>query len=435
MPIRAVLTASQVKVEPGQAVAADLSVRNTGSVVDNFRVELLGDAGLWTAVQPESLALMPGTDGQVRLTFRPPRSPNVRAGQVPFGVKVTSEVNPQDSAVEEGTVEVGAFTALNGELLPQISHGRARGSHELACDNRGNVPLTLGFGATDAEDQLQFEFNPVNVVAEPGTANIVRLRARPRKRFWRGNPKTHRFQTVAQSREAPPVTIEGTYVQEPLLPRWLLPALAALVGLVVALVVLWFLVFNPAIKSAATDAANNALSAAGVQPAPSGGGGGGGGGQSAGGGGPSPSPSAGTSGAPFGPTGGRLAISGTQPGYSVNSPCPPSAGSATPASGSVYVVPQKRAFDLTDLIFQNPGGDSGTLALERWSGNNCTVVLQEGLSNFRDLDFHLVTPITFPTGSQMVLVLDGCDSPVAPTPPTPLCNDGMAYTGNLRVTG
>jgi hypothetical protein len=34
-------------------------------------------------------------------------------------VKVTSEVDASDTGVEEGTIEIGTFTELTGELVPR----------------------------------------------------------------------------------------------------------------------------------------------------------------------------------------------------------------------------------------------------------------------------------------------------------------------------
>ena len=147
---------------------------------------MLGDAARWATVTPETLPLFPDAEGQVSISFKPARVSAARAGATPFGVKVTSEVDPSDTSVEEGTLEIGTFTELTGELVPLISHGSRTGKHQLACDNRGNTPLTLAFGGVDQEEALRFAFNPTTVVAEPGTATIVTVRAHPRKRFLTG---------------------------------------------------------------------------------------------------------------------------------------------------------------------------------------------------------------------------------------------------------
>jgi hypothetical protein len=318
--------------------------------------------------------------------------------------------------VEEGTLQIGAFTELTGELVPLISHGSRTGKHQLACDNRGNIPLTLGFGGVDQEEALRFAFDPTTVVAEPGTATIVTLRAHPKKRFLTGTAKTHRFQTIIQPREAPPVSVDGSMVQTPILPTWLPKALAALIALAVVAVVLWLTVLNPAIKSTATTAANNALSAAGITP---------GGGNKGGGSGSSPTPSSTTvtptpGGTGGGPASGRLSV---KAGTGNSSGCPANnAGQLT--------VPAGNTFSLTDLVFQNPNGDTGILTLSRGCGN---VLFQEQLSNFRDLDFHFVNAITFASGQNMILQVQ-CTTPGPPFPATPgnQCSDGMVWAGSLK---
>jgi hypothetical protein len=416
MTARSVLTTPALSVEPGSEAIAQLTIRNTGAVVDHFHIQVLGDAARWATVTPDTLPLFPDAEGQVSISFRPARVSAARAGATPFGVKVTSEVDPSDTSVEEGTLQIGAFTELTGELVPQISHGSRTGKHQLACDNRGNTPLTLGFGGVDQEEALRFAFTPTTVVAEPGTATIVTVRAHPKKRFLTGSAKTHRFQTIIQPREAPPVSVDASMVQTPILPTWLPKALAAVIALAVVAVVLWLTVLNPAIKSTATTAANNALSAAGIKP---GGGGGGGGGGS------SPTPSSTTvtptpGGTGGGPASGRLSV---KAGTGNASGCPANnAGQLT--------VPAGNTFSLTDLVFQNPNGDTGILTLSRGCGG---ALFQEQLSNFRDLDFHFVNPITFASGQNMILQVQ-CTTPgpPAPSPPGNQCSDGMVWAGSLK---
>jgi len=224
-----VISANSVQVAPGAGTEVTVTIRNTGTVVDHFHVDVLGDARAWTTVAPATLPLFPDAQGVVTIDFRPPRSSSVHAGSIPFGIRVASEVQPQDATVEEGTLEVGAFTELRAEMIPEISRGH-KGRHELACDNLGNAPLTLVFRASDPENTLRFNFRPRNPVAQPGTATIVRLSIRPRHRILMGSARTHRFTLVAQPSQGEPVTISGSLVQTPLVPK----AIVGLVGLVAA---------------------------------------------------------------------------------------------------------------------------------------------------------------------------------------------------------
>jgi hypothetical protein len=83
-------------------------------------------------------------------------------------------------------------------------------------------------------------------------------------------------------------------------------------------------------------------------------------------------------------------------------------------------------------VFQNPFGDTGTLTLFRGCGS---VLFQEQLSNFRDLDFHFVNPITFAGGGAQNMILQvQCTAPGPPPPATAntQCRDAMVWSGSLK---
>ncbi len=229
------------------------------------------------------------------------------------------------------------------------------------------------------------------MLVEPGTAGFSNIRVRPRRGFWRGTPKTRPFKVAVSAQGQAPMTLDGTMVQEALLPGWLIPALLALLGLVILAIVLWATVLQPSIKSAATQA----LADAGFTPIPAGAGGapnGGGAGTSPTSGTPAPSggsvltpppsPSAGTGtgtgGFPGHPVDGRLSVDGTNP---------------------TGVTASKTTLYVTDLVFANPNGRAGTLNLKR--GTLTIITLR--LENFRDLDYHFVTPVVIPNGQSLVL--------------------------------
>ena len=61
-----------------------------------------------------------------------------------------------------------------------------------------------------------------------------------------------------------------------------------------------------------------------------------------------------------------------------------------------------KVFYLTDLVFANPSGRAGTIELRRGPLDLVTLRLE----NFRDLDFHYVTPIVVQPGETMTLVVE-----------------------------
>jgi len=371
------LEGGPVHVEPGSQATTEIRVRNTGSVVDQFALEVLGDAQPWSAIEPATLSLFPGAEETAQVTFSPPRSSQVPAGQMAFAIRVTSKEDPDGSVVEEGTLDVAPFSDVFAELAPRMSRGSLRATHDLAIDNRGNAPLDAALSAADPDRLLNFDLRPPRVSSNAGTAVFAKVSVSPKKRFWRGMPQTRPFSVQVEPTGAPPLAVEGTLLQESILPPWFLRALIAAAGLLVLAVLLWFFVLRPSIESTARQQTEDMLAAVGITPPPGGfpGGGGGDGGGGA-------SPGASSTAAPLGggggvPTDGRLL-----------------------AGGAPLVVEAGKTLYITDLVFSNPSDTAiGDISLQR-SGQPLLILR---LENFRDLDFHFVTPIVVPSGGQLTL--------------------------------
>jgi hypothetical protein len=390
-------------VEPGAEQSCWIQIRNTGKIVDEFVFEILGEAARWAELDPPAISLFPGAEGELKVTFRAPRVPTTPAGMLPFGLKVTSKQNPADSVVEEGALAIAPFEETNAELTPRTSRGRLVGKHELAFDNRGNIPVNTQIEGIDPDDLLTFAFKPPALVAAPGTATFSKVRARPRKRFLRGAPRTFPFQVRVAPEGGEPRVVDGAVVQEPLVPRWALPALLALA----VLAALWAVLLKPQIEStakdavkdplaaqqkavdkAATDAADAAKSARQAQQIAS----------------KTPVP-------PKTPAPRVVArnnvqvvttLQGTPTSFRLQVDCPPDC--TVP-----YPVAAGRRFALTDIVFSNPNGDAGTLTLKRGD----SVLFDQELGNFRAVDFHFVAPIVVPGGSRLALEVK-CRNAAAP---------------------
>jgi hypothetical protein len=374
-----------------------VTVKNTGTVVDQFTVDVLGDPAPWTAAEPATLSLFPGAEGTTTVFFRPPRAAETPTGELPFGVRAKSQEDPAGSAVEEGVLVVGSYQDAFAELVPRTSRGSRGATHELAVDNRGNSRLNATVTAGDQDQLLGFDVEPPGLVVDPGTAGFAKIRVKPRQRFWRGQPKTRPFKVAVQGEGGPPILLDGALLQEAVLPRWLIPALLAAVAALIALVVIWLMFLQPAIKSAATAA----LEDAGITPLPTQGGGQG-------------KPTAAPTAAPATPVPTPLP-SGQTP--APPTPVPPSAAPPSTSPGGVPLAGTPRdgrlavdgssqpsvTFDqpyyLTDLVFANPSGRAGTLQLTR----DTFVLITLRLENFRDLDYHYVTPIVVQKGQVLAL--------------------------------
>ena len=66
---------------------------------------------------------------------------------------------------------------------------------------------------------------------------------------------------------------------------------------------------------------------------------------------------------------------------------------------------EKGRFSLTDVVFQNPRGDTGFIRLKR--GDD--VLFESALENFRDLDFHFIAPYIV-EGKKLIVEIE-CKNP------------------------
>ncbi|MDQ3990389.1 MAG: hypothetical protein M3291_14585 [Actinomycetota bacterium] len=422
-----------IAVEPGGEATCSVQVRNTGTVVDQFAVEVLGDARSWSEVDPTVVNLLPGEESTAVVRFRPPQSSDVLAGTVPFGIRVSSREDPAGSVVEEGTVEVGVFTHIRVELVPSKARGRRQAKYEVAVDNLGNHPVAVDVDTADPEESLRFRPERTALTVDPGTTAFVALRVRPDERFLRGPDRSHPFQVRVRGAGAEPTVAEGAMVQRPLLPRWLLPALAALVAALIALVVLWFTLFKPTIESAARDVADRQVqqvaataNEAKEQAAQA---------QEEAGGGAAPGEQAPGEGAPDG--GDQQAPPGPE-GQPLPEPIAFRLAAEAPVTTDpedlVFTtrasdLPDDRIFAVSDLVLQNPLGDSGILRILRQEvDGNETILLEVGLDNFRDLDYHFVQPLSFAPGEEIALAVD-CQNPPGGRDP---CTPAASFSGQLE---
>ncbi|MEU1785509.1 hypothetical protein ABZ553_06400 [Streptomyces sparsogenes] len=405
MSVSASLDESTVTAQPGGEADIALQVINSGDVVEECRFEVVGPCAAWTTVEPESLSLYPGATGTATVTLRPPRTWEIAPGDTPLGLRVVPTSGRNQTVALERGVTILPFTEVTSELVPRGSAGIWRGRHKVAIDCRGNTPVTVGLSARGATERARLGFGATELTIPPGQAEFTALKVRPAKRLWRGAPVTHPFQVMVTPRAEEgcdpyePVVLDGSYEQQAVLPRWL-PRMLAVAALVAAVLVgLWFALLRPTVRSAAREAitpqavesaarqADKERDGDGRENEQQGGrkGAGGGeaqkGGSDGSGGEASRSPAGDASAGPGGaggaaiPTSARVQVRDGVGGGS--------------AQATAYQVPEGKTLQLTDIVVQNPQGDSGTLVVSSDDGQ----LLNLALENFRDSDYHFVTPI------------------------------------------
>ncbi|MFI7383774.1 hydrolytic protein [Streptomyces sp. NPDC049813] len=433
----------EVSVAPGSTASTSLTVRNDSDIVEAYRLEVVGDCAAWASVEPERLSLYPGTSETVTIRLAPPRSFEVRAGEVPLAVRVLPTEHPEAVRVPETVVRVGEFRQLRTEIAPRRRRGWLRGRYRVAVRNEGNVPVRLGFTPAQPGEELGFAFRPAVRDLEPGESAEVGLRVRIGRPVWFGSPVSWPFTVaVAETGEGaedrdPDVALDvrapldAEFVQIPVFPKWLLAVLAALLALLLA----WFTLVRPAVRSTAKEAADEV-----VQPRPTPGspdeqgagtgpgqqpGGGADGGQGSGGGGTGTGAGQGTG------TGTGTGTGGGGAGGQQSSATIDVQTSGGASRTGTYTVPAGKEFGITDIVVANFQGDEGVLTINFGERKITTIALE----TFRNQDYHWVTPIRI-TENDTVTAQVTCAKPGTPATGrrAQACHEVLNVSGVLSST-
>jgi hypothetical protein len=231
---------------------------------------------------------------------------------------------------------------------------------------------------------------PATVTVPPGQAMFATAAVRHRRWMWRGRPAMYPFKVVVDTRaesEQPvneQLTLDGNSVQTPVLSKGLAGVLAAILVLLLFGAGSWFLLFRPAVRSSAREAVDAPMARVAAEA------------------------SAANHKADTANT--RIAGMATASPGSSTTPAPPADGltpvtvhlntslaASTTTATDAYHVPAKTTLVLTDLVLQNPQGDTGRIDV--LVSNQPILTLS--LANFRDIDYHFGTPVEVPAGKTL----------------------------------
>jgi hypothetical protein len=422
---------SVADVEPGASVTLELTVRNTGTVVDQFSFEVLGTPAVWSTFDPPTISLFPDSEETVRVTLSPPRATDTVAGPVPFGIRVQSREDPEGSVVEEGTLNVTEFSDVIAELTPHATRVWLRGRSRVAVDNRSNINYRAELSATDGDSAFAYSFRPPLMDVAPGSVAFAKVTVRPKTTYWRGPSTTEPYQVALRQKsmngahpatEAPAAThpaqvdADGAILRDALLPAWIWKAVAGLLALAAVLALLWFTLVKPQITAATQNAVSKQVTPVSMAlshvsstvasmtgpPTSS---------ASANSGTSATSPATPTA----GPAAGSAATSGSTSGSPVNATLTVS-GNNTTAS---YLVPKGKTLGVTDILLQNYAGASGNVYLQ----DSGKVLMTWALADFRDIDYHWITPVYFRPDSKLQLAVKDCNGG---------CTPALYFAGNMK---
>jgi hypothetical protein len=179
VPLRVGVTPDRADVQPGEALAASVSVRNTSDVVEHYGVELLGLPEHTAArVEPDVLKLRPGETGTSAIRLTLGADPPATAGSYTVGVLVRSRYREEISRCEELAVNVAVVQQIALRVDPEVATGKRSAKYKVQVYNGSNVPVRLMLAATDPQRRVKTRFNPPMLGLYPGDVAETALAVR-----------------------------------------------------------------------------------------------------------------------------------------------------------------------------------------------------------------------------------------------------------------
>jgi hypothetical protein len=186
------ITPKLVQLNAGDSATVNITVVNTGPLVDAFQVSVDGLERSWYQLTAAAMRLDPGARAVSTLAIKPPRACATTAKGYPLVVRVASNRNAGQDQLVPVEMTVLPFYDFAMTLRPQKRSG-ARGAYQLNLHNQGNAPLNIDLKGNDPEELCRFQFDPQRPNLPPCEQRDVKLTVVPGRRPLLGRPKAYRF--------------------------------------------------------------------------------------------------------------------------------------------------------------------------------------------------------------------------------------------------
>ncbi len=219
-------------VSPGAHIAAQLSIRNTGSARERYTIEVSGIPREWVRFDPMQVELAPGESDDVIINFKPTRRPESQPGRYRVVIITRARSTPDTALSCEVALEVLPFSGF-GMMLEETRLGIGE-PFKLYLHNQGSAPLTLALNARARSGKLRFSLPTQPIVLAAGQRMTVQGMAQARQMMLFGKTRQVPFDVLVQSRDASGflATLRAYATIKPSLPVWVIPAALSALALI-----------------------------------------------------------------------------------------------------------------------------------------------------------------------------------------------------------
>jgi uncharacterized repeat protein (TIGR01451 family) len=247
--------APSLSVTPGKSVTVSMLLFNRGQAPDIFRLSVQGIPPEWIPNPPQAVSIPGGEQKEIQVAFKPPRSPDSRAGRHAVTVRVASQQAPDQVVEERLTITVAAFSQFSSELRPKLLW--SGGHSQIMVHNQGNLPENFTLTFDDKLGELAFDPPEARLTVPPGHSASVDFRASLIQTRLLGGEMRHTFGIIVSAQSGQYQSHAGELLSRGLIPSWTPAVLGILSAAMCCIVVLfYFQLTAPAREAKKTDIAN-----------------------------------------------------------------------------------------------------------------------------------------------------------------------------------
>ena len=229
------VTGPDIGIPPGSNASIEISITNVTTESQVYSVKMAGLPDGWGRVNRPELRVERDGTALVLANVKPLRLSESKPGQYLVDVTIALRDDPDKNIVAQVPVNI----------LPYSGFGIALASPVVAADkpfrlhllNQGSIDLPLYVTGRSKDESLQFKISQTEINLSPGQRMLVSGQIKSKERRLFGAPRSHPFDLLARSRDEAAflAAVRGRFIEEALMPRWVLYALG---GVAIAIIVL-----------------------------------------------------------------------------------------------------------------------------------------------------------------------------------------------------
>jgi hypothetical protein len=230
---------ASLAVTPGESQVLTLTITNDGDDVEAYHLTAVDDAAGYVTIAPDTLLVHPGETASAAATLTLENTGKWRVGDLIVRFHIVPAGRPDDFLVVEAIVTIQSFSDVAAVLSQPALEARLNAAAEITVANAGNAHTYAEVSVSGGDVSLSIRESHVSLPA--GSAENVHLRVRPRSMLWRGAPIQHPFVVTVSPEGGQAISLEGTFTQLPILPRWGPAAAIALGAVAVVALLVWLI--------------------------------------------------------------------------------------------------------------------------------------------------------------------------------------------------